>query len=466
MPRLKLERLAIIPAGVCAALVYSSHLPAHAGALTLRETVQATLDTNPLIRAAEANRRATDHELRQSQALLLPNVRLEGDVGREKIDRPQGFAADVNDRWRTRRQVGVTLNQIVFDGWEIANRIYRNAARVDGAALRVLSRSETLALSAIEAFVDVYRQRQVLVVARRNVTRHRQILSQVKTRKEGGRSNIGEVQQVRERLTAANSALLQVRQSLANAAAKFNRIVGRFPKHLRRPGSPRKLPRTRHEAIDIGVSNNPLILAASADVDAAQSAMKGSRSAYYPRLSLELRGAYGEDLNGTPGQSEDLSGRVVLNWYLFSGGARRARTRELAERVAEAQAVRDARMREMVELIDRAMAAIGIGVRRVRTAERQANVALQVVKTYEEEFRLSKRSLLDLLDSESARFNAETQLIGARSVLLFARYRLLGATGSLLQYFGARTSQETVADTRESVRRGGLSSVQLPSLRK
>ncbi|MEM7748770.1 MAG: TolC family outer membrane protein [Pseudomonadota bacterium] len=441
-------------------------MPAEAGALSLRETIQATLETNPLIRAAEANRRATDHELRQSQALLLPNVRLEGDAGREKIDRPQGFAADVNDRWRTRRQIGVTVNQVVFDGWDIANRIYRDAARVDSAALRALSRSETLALSAIEAFVDVYRQRRVLIVARKNVTRHRQILRQVQTRKDGGRSNIGEVQQVRERLTAANSALLQIRQSLANASAKFNRIVGRYPKQLRRPAPPGKLPRTRHEAVDIGVSNNPLVLSANADIDAAKSALDGSRSAYYPRLSLELRGGYGDNLNGTPGPNEELSGRMVLNWNLFNGGARRARSREFAERVAEAQAVRDSRMREMVELIDRAMSAIGIGARRVRTAERQANVALKVVRTYEEEFRLSKRSLLDLLDSESARFNAETQLIGARSVLLFAKYRLLGATGSLLQYFGIKTSNEMIAGTRESVQRRGLFSTTLPSLRE
>ena len=155
--------LAVVACGTAGTL-------AHASALTLRETVQQTIDGNPLIRAAEANRRATDHELRQSQGRLLPNVSLDGDVGGEKIDRPRDFAPDVNDTWRTRRQVAVTVRQILFDGWEIANAVYRNAARVDGAALRALSRSEALALSAIEAFIDVHRQRQVLIVARRNVT--------------------------------------------------------------------------------------------------------------------------------------------------------------------------------------------------------------------------------------------------------------------------------------------------------
>jgi adhesin transport system outer membrane protein len=445
----------------------TTNTPAAASALTLNEAVQRAIDGNPLVQAAEANRRATDHELRQSQSRLLPNVNLDGDVGGEKIDRPLGFAANVNNTWRTRRQVALTMRQVIFDGWEIANTIYRDAARVDSAALRTLSRSEALALSAIEAFIDVHRQRRVLMVARRNVTRHRRFLRQVQTKKTGGKSGIGEVQQVRERLTAATAAVLQIRQSLADAMSKFNRIVGMPPGHLANPVGPQRLPRSLRAAVDWGTRNNPAILAANADVEAARHARDGSRSTYYPKLSVELKGAHGKDLSGTPGPSTDLSGRLVLNWNLFSGGARSYRTSELAERVAEAMAVRDARMREVIEQIERAFTAIRIGQERVHTLRLQANVSRRVVNTYEEEFQLSKRSLLDLLDAESARFNADIKLIGAKSLHLFAQFRILGATGTLIQYLGASTSNATVADRRETVhRRGGLFSIALPDLSK
>lgn len=467
MKRLSKLRSFFLRFALIVILIGSFAAISHAGALSLRETVQKTLDGNPQIRAAVANRRATEHELRQSQGRYLPNIDLDGDYGREKIDRPEGFAEDVNDTWRTRRQISLTVRQVLFDGWEIANAVYRNAARVDSAALRAMSRSEALALAAIEAFIDVHRQRQVLRVARRNVTRHRRYLRQVQARKAGGKSSIGEVQQVRERLTAAQSAVLRIQQSLADASAKFNRIVGVRPHRLAPPPHPRGLPRSHREAVDLGIRNNPAIRAANADIEAAEHAKNGSRSAYLPKVFAEVKGTRGRDLSGTPGPNEEVSGKLVLNWNLFSGGIRTARVNELAERIAESRAVRDTRIRDTVEQIDRAFAAVHIGTKRVRSTRERARVALRVVKTYEEEFRLSKRSLLDLLDSESSRFNADIALIGARSVLLFARYQILGAVGTLVEHFGATPSNATIADRRATVsRQGALFSIALPPLSK
>ena len=448
-------------------LVGAATVDARAANLTLRAAVQQTLNGNPLIRAAEANRRATDHELRQAQSRRLPIVDLNADVGGEKIDRPRGFSPTVNNTWRTRRQISVSMRQVLFDGWEISNAIYRNAARVDGAALRALSRSEVLALSAIEAYIDVYRQRRVLSVARRNVTRHRRYLRQVRAKKSAGTSSIGEVQQIRERLTAAKSSLLRVQQSLADASSKFNRVVGIWPGPLAPPPVPRQIPSSRQYAIDLGVQNNPAIRAAQADIEAAQFAAAGSRSSYYPKVAAEVRGAHGKNLGGTPGRSTDLSGRVVVNWRLFSGGAKAARANELAERTAEAMALRDARVRDITDQIDRSIAAIQLGGQRVRTAREQASIASSVVRTYEEEFKLSKRSLLDLLDSENARFNADIQLIGSRSLLAFAKYRILGATGTLIEKLGVTASDDTIPDARERLHtRHRFFSTDLPPLTK
>ena len=416
----------------------------HAAALSLREAVRYALDSNPEIRAAEANRRAVEAELRQAWSRRLPQVDLDADIGGEKIDRPRGFAANVNDVWRTRRQVALSVRQVIFDGWEISNSIYRSKARVDGAALRQLSRSEVLVLGAIEAFIDVHRQRLVLRVARRNVSRHRRYLRRVRAKRAGGRTGIGEVQQVRERLTAAQSAVLRIRQSLADAISKFNRIVGKRPGHLLRPSPPKSLPRTQHSAVRLGIGNNPAIGAAEADIQAARFATAASRGSYFPKVSTELRGAYGHDLAGTPGRNKELSGKVVLNWNLFSGGRRRARIDELAERTAQAIAIRDAKIREVTEQIERAFTASRIGRLSVQTARQRAATAARVVRTYDEEFKLAKRGLLDLLDSENARFSADIQLINVRSLYLFATYRILGATGTLLEHFGAKTWNATV----------------------
>ena len=61
--------------------------------------------------------------------------------------------------------ISAELTQVLFDGWDRSNDIYRSAATVDAAALRLLERSEALGLDAVEAYIDVQRHTQILGVA-------------------------------------------------------------------------------------------------------------------------------------------------------------------------------------------------------------------------------------------------------------------------------------------------------------
>ena len=68
--------------------------------------------------------------------------------------------------------------------------------------------------------------------------------------------------------------------------------------------------------------------------------------------------------------------------------------------------------------------------------------------TYLEEYELSKRSLLDLLDSESALFNSRFQLTSTRAVHVFSAYQLLAGTGQLLASLDIEPPPEAFADER------------------
>ena len=66
----------------------------------------------------------------------------------------------------------------------------------------------------------------------------------------------------------------------------------------------------------------------------------------------------------------------------------------------------------------------------------------QLVKQYREEYKLAKRSLLDLLDSETALFNSQFQLTSVKAVRLFSAYHLQAATGRLLSNLGVQAPPE------------------------
>lgn len=437
-----------------------------ARALTLKEAVEWTVRTNPAVDAARANRRASEFELKQSQGRALPQMSLDADVGREKIDKPQGLSADVNDTWRTRRQAALVVRQFLFDGWDRANDVYKNAARVDAAAYRVLARSEALALDAIEAYVDVLRHLKVLDISRQNVARHRELLGSVRELARGGKVAKSEVTQVEERLAGAEVSVDRVQQSLLEARAKFKRVIGKEAVNLAAVADAKGLPMTRQQAIDSGLASHPLLAAADADSDTAKLAMEQTRAGHYPQLSLEARGSTGAELGGTPGKSEELQGRVVLSWNLFDGRITSNKNREFAERWAQAMAERDDRVRQIAEEIERALAARTTGVSRLEALRRQHGKSREVALAYADEYKAGKRSLLDLLDSESARFNIEIQVVSQEFVQRFTGYRILGAMGRILSEFHIIAPPEAEASKRQHIRDTGPFSIHLEPLRR
>lgn len=419
--------------GLFTSLMVALALASPAHAESLRDVVAKAVTTSPSVEAADANRRATAMELRQAEGRLFPKVDLDADVGKERIDRPQGFAADVNDQWRTRRQVGVSVSQIVFDGWERCNEIYRNEARVSAAAFRVSARSEIVALDAVEAYIDVRRHRRVIGIAEESLKNHRAILSRVREQAKAGKISQSDVTQAEERVAATEAGVERVRQSLMEAEAKFKRVVGEAPGSLDAPGYPPGVPTTRSAALEAGASNSPLVAAAGADTEVARLAFEQSKSALYPTVSVEMRGLEGEDIGGTPGLDRELNARLVLRWNIFDGLITRHRRIEFAERVAQASAEESERLRLVQEEIDRALAAYLANGRRLVPLRTQARLANSVVTSYETEYGLSKRSLLELLDAENARFNAAADVANTEALHVFSAYRILAGMGGLLK---------------------------------
>jgi len=417
-------------------------------ALSLREAVQHTIHTHPTIAARAANRLASDYQLKQARGRRLPTVDLQGDIGSQKTTRPSTLGLNLNNRWRHRETIGITVRQTLFQGWDRANDIYKSAARVDAAALRVLESSEILGLEAVEAYIDVHRHFRLISIARDNVRRHEEILQLVKTRHEGGKAPISEVDQTIERVAAAEAVIAEIEQAQLEAFAKFRKVINLEPRGTQQVSYPRGLQLNRRAAIDAGLANHPSIRAAAADSDVAKFEYKQSGSSYYPTISLEGSSTWAEDIDAIQGQNDELVGKLVLTWNIFDGLIKVNRRRELAERWTQAQLERDVRIREIIEVIDRSQAAFIAGKARVASFEKQVAANRKVVKTYFEEYELSKRSLLDLLDSENAMFNSQFQLVSVSAVHVFSAYQMLAGTGQLLNSLDIVAPDEAYSDAR------------------
>jgi len=422
--------------------------PLSANALTLKQVVEHAVHTSPKVGVASAERRASGYQLKQAKGRLLPKVNLEADVGEQKVNSEFDDLVPGNGLWLDRRQIAVNASQILFDGLDIHYDTLKNAARVDAAALRVLDRSEVVALEAVEAYIDFRRRNEVLAVAQRNVGRHGEILGLVRAQHEGGKVPLSEVNQIESQLEAANATVATSRRQVSDTRAEFIEAVGLEPAGLESVAWPQGVPANAADAITLAAANNSSIRAAIADIDVAAYARNQSRSEFFPQISLEGTARASEDIGGNVGYDNELLGRLVLRWNIFDGHVRLNRTRELTERLNVAKLQTEVRRRSVVETVEKAWSALAHGGEQVTALEAQESSARKVVDSFLQEYELSRRTLLEVLDAESLLFNTRVQLIGARSIRLFAAYQLLASTGTILSSLGIAPPPESNADVQ------------------
>ncbi|AEV38224.1 Outer membrane protein tolC [Pseudovibrio sp. FO-BEG1] len=425
---------------MCALGVTSAH------SASLRDAVETAVLTNPDIVESAANRRARDQELRASQSAFMPKLSVNASFGAERLRRAQ---SNTTEQWRAAKQVSVEAEQLLFDGFGSVNEIYRQSARVDGAALRVLERSEAIALDAVEAYIDVVRHQKILNKSKENTALHQRLAREVKERYDGGETGAADLAQVQERVAATRMITASVRKSLLDAMAKYRRVVGVAPNNLMAVSAANSAAaKSLSSALAMSRQSNPLILSAEADTDAAGFALEQSSSSFMPRVTLNGSANFGDDLNGYEGRSDDYRIMVRLKWNLYNGGYDSAMRGRAVEQLAEAQARVDRMRRETDEAVEQAWASVQTTRERISALRQTVSANQRVVSGYRQEYNIGQRSLLDVLNAENALFNSRIDLISAEYILKFSTYQLQGTTGNLLAMFDITPPAEARADRR------------------
>jgi adhesin transport system outer membrane protein len=97
-------------------------------------------------------------------------------------------------------------------------------------------------------------------------------------------------------------------------------------------------------------------------------------------------------------------------------------------------------VREVTELAARTWNTYRTNLERTAQLEEQLRINRLIVEVYGDEFLAAKRTLLDLLEVERARFNVEFETVGAQAGLAFSTYRALATRSKLAAHFGLQRS--------------------------
>jgi len=403
--------------------------------LSLAEAISLGVMTNPEYGVVAGTRRATDEELEQAKALYLPSIDFSADTGLEYTDDrfTNNRIGDDDTETLWRYEAGLTLTQMLFDGWETKYEVERQENRIQSSAHRVKETAELVGLSIVESFLEVIRQRELLGITRENVNEHLAIMNLIQEGVDAGRSTQADLEQIKARLASARAQESTILQQLRIAEANFRREVGSDPRDLVLPAVPvNGLTANVEEEVKTVITNSPTLAIFDSDVRVAYAEMNGTGSTLYPQIDFQANARTGENLGGVEDQDTSASALIVANWNLYRGGGDIARIREFTHRYQVAKERRADSARAVENDVRQTWARMMSAGERASEFAAQAAANTEVTRAYKDQFSLDRRTLIDVLDSQNELFVSRTNTINAEFLEMFSVFRLLALKGQLL----------------------------------
>lgn len=412
-------------------------------AQTLVQAVEQTIQSNPEVLAEAYRRLSVDKTIDQARAGYAPKVDLNLGYGREYTKNP---ATRPDSETLTRGEASITAKQMLYDGFYTKSEVDRTSAAADSAGYAVTDISERTSLQAIEAYLDVLRRQDLLELTRTNLQSHETIFSQIQQRAESGVGRQADVEQAQARLSLAKSNLESQLGNIEDARTNFQRVVGNMPEDISNPGDDccDKAPATLDDAVKIAYNQHPMLRSALADHEASLAQENTAKSAFHPRIDLDLGASSNNNLDGEPGKDKGLYAMFRLQYNLLNGGADMARVEQI-EHLSEQQK----------ELINRAKREIGMEVRLAWNALENANnrlpglqqrveAAEKTREAYASQFRVGQRTLVDLLDTENELLSAGIEYTEVYYDRIYACYWLMQSMGKLLETMAIEQREEAI----------------------
>lgn len=284
----------------------------------------------------------------------------------------------------------------------------------------------------------MYRHRVLREVAIRNVETHEEIFERVRALVEGGRLPFSDQLTIDDRIRSARLVQLEVERALRDASPRYKRIIGCPPSGgMTVPRAP--VPRSLDVFTQAAVNNSYNVKFARTQIDRSRFQSEVILSDRQPRVSWFAGVSRDINRNGVDSTRTDETVGIGLSWTLYQGG-RQAERYALAEKTSRAMAEQAVAVRDVTELAARTWNAYRTNLERTRQLKEQLRINRLIVEVYGDEFDAAKRTLLDLLEVERARFTVEFETVGAQAGLAFSTYRALATQSQLASHFGLQQS--------------------------
>lgn len=425
---------------VSAALVL---IPASAHAQTLEQAVQSALGTHPSAEAARAILDATKETKNEARASYFPDISVGAAAGRMYGDNAtsRGLLVTRGSGYSNYGEGSIGLNQMIFDGLETPRRIDAANAREDAANANITDIRETLALRAVQSYVDLIRARKGLMMVDGHTGRVDDYLMRIADMVEQGASDEVELQQARDVSIILKAIRAEYEGQVMAAEARYAEVVGAAaPQQLAEPVDKASLILMEPaQAIAVAKAEHPALLAAQSEARAASHDIKAEEGTLYPDVNGELSYLNSDKEEFLGGKIVDGRALVRMSWNFSTGGEQLARIRR-TKHVHSESVYRLAELERQIEQnVKLAYNEYANATKQLSYLHERKELNEKLYGAYEAQFEGARVNLLQLMQAHNQLFNTHLEVNNGYYRAIAAQYGVLASMGKLHNAFGGMT---------------------------
>lgn len=389
---------------------------------TLTEAVQIALSQYPTILAAQSRVEAADYDIVRARSGHYPQVGWQGTNSAYSDVGPNPFGPE--DSWIQ----SPTVSMNIWSGWRIQSEVDRARSVHEGRRQQQRITRDEVAFSVVEAYLNWMRTRELVRFAEENLAAHERLTRDVRQIAAVDQGRRIDVDQALVRTENARLSLEQQRSENQVVSQRLRRmLLGRLPQH---PDGYQTikgaLPSSSEQALAMLTDTHPVIAQQRAQIQSAEAAVLNAKSGFSPKVDI----AYQRQTAQGSGQGDYIA-QLNVEVPLFDGGAAYGSTRSAyAELDAAKQELTEANVTLRENVLSSWSEYLSAKQRAV-IGKKQVVNAIELVKGYDEQFRVGRRSLLDLLTIQDNLYTYQTNANNASFEERIAKARILAILSRL-----------------------------------
>ncbi len=364
----------------------------------LRSILQYALNNDPILLEADADLQAADNRVDQAKSLHLPTVRVGG----------SGLIAERtkngNNKTKNKFSPELQMKLNLYSFGAIDAEIQKNKASKDYYTNKYNVSKEQLAYKISDLYLSALTAKQSIKVLQKSLVRHKAFLNEVRSivsYDEGRQSEVVQAQArkilVEQKINDQTKILETALKTLSKyyvKSVKVRDLIDPFSKMTKK-----KL-LTQYSLKDF--ATNPTYLAQEAELESKRYELAAEKAKQLP--SVNLVGMADRD---------DQKLMVQVSWDIFN----RATSYSIKEKehLTNAAGIKLDRINRDVEeearlaIINMERSHLQLGI-----LKRQITANEKVTRFYKEQFRVARRSLLDVLNAETELSDVELAYINTQ----------------------------------------------------